>query len=60
MLLRPCINQRPLWKHEIEQMLTSGTKAEIQALASLSLGYLSEVYPKGWLEFTMIDIFQPN
>jgi len=44
LLLRQEILDRPEWKHELEQMLEKNMKAEIQALASISLSHLSESY----------------
>ncbi|XP_060602470.1 meiotic recombination protein SPO11-like isoform X2 [Ruditapes philippinarum] len=54
-LSRPYISQYPQWKTEIEQMLESGKKAEIQALDSISDNFLTDVYLpskircSGWL-----------
>ena len=40
-----CVNGRPFgWVKEVEIMLKTKTKAEIQALSSYGFQYLSEVY----------------
>lgn len=44
LLDHPSLVTRPKWKHELEVMLREGYKAEIQALASLSLSYLCDEY----------------
>ena len=44
MLKEDFIQQNPKWVREVEMMLGSKTKAEIQALSSYGFQYLSEVY----------------
>ncbi|XP_045159068.2 meiotic recombination protein SPO11-like [Mercenaria mercenaria] len=44
LLSRPYIQHYPLWRNEIENMLASGRKAEIQALDSISSSFLTDVY----------------
>lgn len=44
MLKEEFIQQNPEWVREVEIMLQSKTKAEIQALSSYGFQYLSEVY----------------
>jgi hypothetical protein len=46
LLTHPAIIERPNWGRELEKMLETNTKAEIQAISSLSLSYLSDKYPK--------------
>ncbi len=38
------VKARPAWKHEIELMLEKGKKAEIQALASKNLRFMTDYY----------------
>lgn len=44
LLKRPYIDSLPTWKSEIGSMLTSGVKAEIQCLDSISPKFLTDVY----------------
>ena len=44
MLKEELIQQNPEWVKEVEIMLQTKTKAEIQALSSYGFQYLSEVY----------------
>ena len=42
--LNPNPNPNPLWQAELEMMVKSKIKAEIQALSSFGFQYLSQVY----------------
>eukprot|EP00026_Physarum_polycephalum_P012879 Phypoly_transcript_13224.p2 GENE.Phypoly_transcript_13224~~Phypoly_transcript_13224.p2 ORF type:complete len:106 (+),score=16.13 Phypoly_transcript_13224:584-901(+) len=44
LLAHPAILERPAWGKELEKMLETNTKAEIQAVSSISLSYLSDKY----------------
>lgn len=44
LLEEPFIQANPAWVQELELMLASKTKAEIQALSSFGFQYLSHVY----------------
>lgn len=44
MLSYPKIIDQPEWQKELELMLAKGKKAEIQALSTISLSYLSDTY----------------
>jgi DNA topoisomerase VI subunit A len=55
LLVRPSVISRPKWKQELEKMLETGMKAEIQALAEISLSYFTTDYLPNKLEMDLDD-----
>jgi len=55
LLVRPSVLSRPKWRQELEKMLEVGKKAEIQALAEVSLSYFTTNYLPNKLEMDLTD-----